>query len=75
MPIAGCPPRPENIDDCVKWGSWAVTMVATGRLDAKTAREVGFLIRVLMDALEKQTIDDVRRQIEELKAGKLRAIG
>jgi hypothetical protein len=59
------PPTPETMDDAVAYAAWAVNAVATGAIDARTAREVNYGLTTFRMGLEKR---DLLRQITELRA-------
>lgn len=59
------PPPPESLDDAVLWASWAIAAVATGRIDGRTAHEVGYLLRAYMKGLDKAELGE---RVEELES-------
>lgn len=63
--LSDCPPKPETIADVAAWLSWAIVACATGQLDARTAKEVGSLLRYLRETLEKTELDEKVRELEE----------
>jgi hypothetical protein len=40
-------PPPKTLQDVTEWASWATVAVATGKIDARTAREIATLLEVL----------------------------
>ena len=74
VPPDRAPPRPETIEDAAAWSSWATLAVATGQLDARTAREIAGLLRVLVSAVEKGALTaqvaELKRQVAALRKGK-----
>ena len=48
----------------MSWSSWATLAVASGDLDARTAREIAGLLRVFVQAIDKA---EMQRQIRELE--------
>lgn len=62
---ADAPPIPETLEDAVTYAAWAVHAVATGQIDARTAREVNYGLTTFRMGLEKR---DLLRQIRELRA-------
>jgi hypothetical protein len=72
------PPPPQTLEDAVHWASWVTWAVAVGKVSARTAREIGYNLRGLMDGLEKreiaEEIERLRGQVVELKRrGSLKA--
>ncbi len=59
------PTAPRTLQDAVTWSSWAIHGVACGRIDARTAHEIGYLVNAFKAAVEKR---DLERQIQELRA-------
>ena len=59
------PRAPRTLQDAVTWSSWAIHGVACGRIDARTAHEIGYLVNAFKAAVEKR---DLERQIAELRA-------
>lgn len=58
VPLPG--PPPETVEDAVRWASWAVTAMATGKLDPRTGREIGSLLRALAEARKHVDRTDAR---------------
>lgn len=58
VPLPG--PPPETVEDAVRWASWAVTAMATGKLDPRTGREIGSLLRALVEARKHVDRTDAR---------------
>lgn len=58
-------PPPETLEDALLWASWAVHAVATGKMDAKTGHEVGFLLRAFLDG--RRHLDKVDERIRKLQ--------
>lgn len=54
---------PETLEDVILWASWATVAVATGRIDARTSREISSMLTTLRFALERR---DLKRQVEAL---------
>lgn len=71
------PPPPENVEDIKRWLSWAMAAVASERIDQKTARQIGYLARALLDTLQKLDVEEelteLREQIQKFRAGDLEA--
>ena len=51
------PRAPRTLSDAVSYASWAVDAVAMGELDARTAREIGNLLREFRSCLEKRSLE------------------
>jgi hypothetical protein len=72
------PAQPQSVEDVVEWCSWATLAVATGRIDSRTAHEIGYLARALESGLEKldlaADISELRDQLAELKGVELKAV-
>ena len=66
LPPGRCPPPPETCEDAVKWSSWATMQVATGQLDARTAREIAGLLRVFVAAVSKSELEKRIRDLEKM---------
>lgn len=64
---------PQDIEDVARWLSWTAVAVSTGKVDARTAREVTYALRALLDALERveqsEQIEELRAQLEALTGG------
>ena len=58
------PPPPRSLDDITTWGAWTTHAVACGRIDARTAREIGYNLAVLARALAAR---DYERRLKELE--------
>jgi len=65
-----CPPAPESMEDAAAWAAWAMVAVTTGRIDARTSREISTAVTAFRKALEKA---ESRKELEELKE-ELRAL-
>ena len=65
----GVPRAPTNLEDSVKWSSWAMHAIATGEIDHKVGHEVGYLVARFTEAVSKR---DLERQVKSLQA-RLRA--
>ncbi len=67
------PDPPQSVEDVVAWTSWATWAVATGKIDSRTAHEIGYLARALHAGLEKvdlsEEVEELRAMIERLQAG------
>lgn len=68
------PPPPESLEDAVQWASWATWAVATGKIDGRTAHEVGYLLRAYMKSLDKVELGERVQELEE-KIAELRRDG
>jgi len=56
---------PQTAEEARQWVAWATWAVATGQIDARTAREVGYNVRAFLTAHEKT---EMEAAIEELRA-------
>lgn len=65
VPGDEAPPAPQDLDDAQYWAAWAAVQVATGNVDEKTGRAVGYLVRAFMDAAEKAELNRRVQEIEE----------
>lgn len=78
VPSDEAPPPPETLEDAVVWASWATYAVATGRIDARTGHEIGYLLRALQDGLKavdvSERVEELREQVAELKKTNLKAV-
>lgn len=61
---AGIPAAPKTVDDAVHWSSWALRALSLGRIDARTAHEVGYLVTAFRESVAKR---DSEREIADLK--------
>jgi len=68
------PDPPETLDDIVTWASWTAYAVATGTVDARTAREISYALSTLRTGLEKRDlardVARLRRDLDQLKKGR-----
>jgi hypothetical protein len=58
------PARMESVHDAVAWASWAAWAVATGVIDGRTAREVGYNVRAFLAASDKAGLADKIRELQ-----------
>ncbi len=58
------PGKLDDLDDCVRWAGWVARAVATGKIDARTARETSYAIITLRGSLEKR---DLARDLARLR--------
>lgn len=68
--LEDCPPPPETTEEAARWASWAIAAVTTGRIDARTCREISTAVTAFRKALEKA---ESRKELDELKE-ELRAL-
>ncbi len=62
---AETPGKLTDLDDCVRWAAWVARAVATGKIDARTARETSYAIITLRGSLEKR---DLARDLNKLRS-------
>lgn len=68
----GVPRAPRTIEDATRWASWATWAVATGQIDARTAHEIGYVLRAFLDA--QKHVDKVDDRMKNL-TDKLKRLG
>lgn len=75
LPDHDIPEPPTSVEDLEDWLSWAMHKVATGQLEAKEGRVVGYLARALLDTLERSDleadVEDLQEKIRQLQSGDL----
>jgi hypothetical protein len=59
------PSPPKTLQDAVEWASWTTWAVATGRIDGKTAHDIGYMLRAFMSG--QRDLDRVDERVRELK--------
>jgi hypothetical protein len=60
------PGPPETIEDAVSFASRAAWGVATGKIDARTTHEIGYVLRAFLDG--QKHLDRVDARVKELEA-------
>jgi hypothetical protein len=58
------PAAPQTVEDAIAWASWAVTAVATGKIDARTGHEIGYVLRAFLDG--RKHLDSVDTRVKAL---------
>ena len=60
------PAAPKTVEDAVEFASWAAWAVATGKIDARTAREAAYCLRAFIDG--RKHVDAVDAKVKALEA-------
>jgi hypothetical protein len=60
-----------SVEDASRWASWITTATATGQIDARTAHEMSFSLRLFIDA--RRSADQTDERVRQLEA-KLRQL-
>jgi hypothetical protein len=64
VPPGEAPPPLHTLTDCVAWASWLATAAAEGRVDPKTAREIGNAIKEFRNSFEKAHLETRVKELE-----------
>lgn len=59
------PGKLTDLDDLVRWAAWTAKAVATGKIDARTARETAYALTCFRGGLEKR---DLARDLAKLRS-------